>query len=359
MHDFISLDRLTDIFSRFHDLKIGLVGDLFLDRYLEIPAATDEQSIETGLVAYQVSHVRNSPGALGTVMNNLRALGVGTLVPVTIIGDDGHGFDLMKTLESMPADLSHVLRVPGRLTPTYTKPMKADGDGWRELNRLDIRTRRPLDNSDRNRLCARLERVFNETDGMIVLDQIADECGVVDEFVRERLLSLCRRRRDRLTFVDSRNRLSSFSTGTLKGNRPELLAAAGFATDQTDYASRPDCNSQPDDTAQPDAVERAARKLSGMTKRDVYATLGGDGILVTPAEGTQTRIPAIPLDSPLDIVGAGDSVTAGMVAALLAEAEPVEAAAIGNLVASITVQQIGTTGTATPNQVFERWSECR
>ena len=109
MLDIISLDRLTDIISRFHDLKIGLVGDLFLDRYLEIPAGPDELSIETGLEAYQVQRVRNAPGALGTVMSNLRSLGVGMLVPVTVIGDDGHGVDLMKTLESMPADLSHVV----------------------------------------------------------------------------------------------------------------------------------------------------------------------------------------------------------------------------------------------------------
>jgi sugar/nucleoside kinase (ribokinase family) len=45
------------------------------------------------------------------------------------------------------------------------------------------------------------------------------------------------------------------------------------------------------------------------------------------------------------------------VLSLLAGASPVEAAAIGNLVASVTVQQLGTTGTATPQQVVARWHE--
>jgi hypothetical protein len=36
---------------------------------------------------------------------------------------------------------------------------------------------------------------------------------------------------------------------------------------------------------------------------------------------------------------------------------PPQAAAFGNLVASITVQQLGTTGTATPAQVRMRWDE--
>jgi len=35
----------------------------------------------------------------------------------------------------------------------------------------------------------------------------------------------------------------------------------------------------------------------------------------------------------------------------------VEAALVANLVGSITVQQIGTTGTATPTQVRRRWKE--
>jgi sugar/nucleoside kinase (ribokinase family) len=62
------------------------------------------------------------------------------------------------------------------------------------------------------------------------------------------------------------------------------------------------------------------------------------------------------LDGPLDIVGAGDSATAGIVSALCAGATLEEAAIVGNVVASITVQQIGTTGTATQQQVREQFA---
>jgi len=66
-------------------------------------------------------------------------------------------------------------------------------------------------------------------------------------------------------------------------------------------------------------------------------------------------VAACPVSGPIDIVGAGDAATSGIVAALLAGATDFEAAALGNLVASITIQQLGTTGTATPQQVRERW----
>jgi len=66
-------------------------------------------------------------------------------------------------------------------------------------------------------------------------------------------------------------------------------------------------------------------------------------------------VPAIPVSGEIDIVGAGDSVMAGVVSALCCGAAPREAAFFGNLVASITIQQIGTTGTATPAQVREHF----
>lgn len=169
----LSLSRLEQLLGSFPRLTIGLVGDLFLDRYLEIEPGVEEPSIETGLEAYQIARVRNSPGALGTVMNNLAALGVGLLAPVTVIGDDGHGYDLLQELRKLPVDTRHVVRDGGRLTPTYTKPLKLAPDGsWCELNRLDVRTRGPLSDKTCERLCEELRRVFHSSDGLIVLDQI-------------------------------------------------------------------------------------------------------------------------------------------------------------------------------------------
>ncbi len=70
-----------------------------------------------------------------------------------------------------------------------------------------------------------------------------------------------------------------------------------------------------------------------------------------------TLVPGYPVEGPIDVVGAGDSATAGIVSALLSGASRLEAAAVGNLVASITVQQLGTTGTANPRQVIDRWQQ--
>jgi sugar/nucleoside kinase (ribokinase family) len=68
-------------------------------------------------------------------------------------------------------------------------------------------------------------------------------------------------------------------------------------------------------------------------------------------------VPAFPVDGPIDVVGAGDSTSAAIACAIAAGARMPEAAAFGNLVASITIQQLGTTGMATPEQVRRRLGE--
>ena len=338
----IDLDRLEALLAALPGLAIGLIGDLFLDRYLEIDSALNEPSLETGLVAYQVTRVRNSPGALGNVMNNLAALGVGRLLPVSVLGDDGQAFDVLRSLQSLPIDAAHIVRDATRLTPTYTKPLVREADGrWRELNRLDLRSRTPLSEETLARLLEHLDQVFAATAGLIVLDQVnEDGLGVVGAAVRARLAELARRDPGKLIFVDSRAHIGRFTCGTLKPNAHECLAWLG----------RP-----PTDNLA--ALVAAVAELSVRTSRPLYCTLSERGMLVVEPGGQPVHAPGYPVAGPVDIVGAGDSATAGIVASLLAGATRVEAAAVGNLVASVTVQQLGTTGTASPAQVIARWRE--
>src|SRR5438552_6492991 len=153
---------------------IGVLGDLFLDRYLDLDAALTEPSIETGLDAYQVVRVRSYPGAAGTIINNLVALGIGRVVPVTVIGDDGEGYELRQALARLPAeDASCVLSAADRRTPTYTKPMLcAAGEPPRELNRMDIKNRTPTPAAAEDAVIERLRERWSACDAWVVLDQV-------------------------------------------------------------------------------------------------------------------------------------------------------------------------------------------
>src|SRR5262249_571219 len=112
----------------------------------------------------------------------------------------------------------------------------------------------------------------------------------------------------------------------------------------------------------------AQDKASGLahdTGRHVFLTQGSTGIYLhipwrrhsTGASSGAYRVPAYPVSGPIDICGAGDSCSAGITCAMVSGATHEQAAAFGNLVASITIQQIGVTGTASPEQVRRRWRE--
>jgi sugar/nucleoside kinase (ribokinase family) len=71
----------------------------------------------------------------------------------------------------------------------------------------------------------------------------------------------------------------------------------------------------------------------------------------------ERHIPAIPVTGPIDVVGAGDSAMAGLIAALCAGGTLAESALVGNLAASLTIQQLGETGTTTRAQILTRFEE--
>lgn len=339
----IERDELTGWLARLPELRIGLIGDLFLDRYLEIDPAIEEVSVETGLQAHQVTRVRNSPGALGTVLKNLTALGATQLRPFSVIGDDGHGDDLLRELIALRVvDVSGVLRDRQRLTPTYTKPLVvAAGAPPRELSRLDVRSRSPIGEATLAQIAGQIRSAWDEVDGWIVLDQLpAGEEGVAGPSIRALLAELGAADPSKLVYCDSRANIGDFRGGVLKTNHLECFAAAGLA---------------PVDDV--DEVLRLATRRADELGLALHCTIGDAGAVVA-APGTDAQLVAgFAAPEPVDIVGAGDAATSGYVAAALAGATPAQAACVGNLVASITVQQIGCTGTATPSQVLARWEE--
>jgi len=319
---------------------VGLLGDLFLDRYFDIDAALNEPSIETGLDAYQIVGVRSYPGALGTVLNNLAALGVGRILPFAIIGDDGEGYELRQALGRIVAvDLDGIVTDPRRRTPTYTKPMlSAPGAAPRELNRLDIKNRLPTPADIQERIWEKLEQAWRGLDALIVLDQVSQaECGVVTTAMRERIAELGARNPEKFILADSRELIGAFRNVHLKPNRDECCRATGRSSERW---------------------EEAALELARRCGRRVFCTRGEEGIALVGSTPDQLRtIPPYPVTGPIDIVGAGDSCSAGITCAVTTGTSLEEAAAFGNLIASITVQQIGTTGTASPQQVRQRWRQ--
>jgi rfaE bifunctional protein kinase chain/domain len=334
----VSIDRLLDILDRMPELRILLAGDLFLDRYLEIDRSLTEVSLETGLEAHQVTEVRSSPGAGGNVIANLRALSVQVSV-VSIIGDDGEGYMLRRHLADLGVDTTGLVVAPDRVTPTYTKPMMHEPDGTvHELSRLDICNRTPTPARVEQAAVKMMQELASSADGILVADQVsAPEVGVVTTRLREALTESARTHPRKPHMVDSRMRVGLFERFMLKPNAAEALRAL---------------DREATDVIPLEQAGAAGSVLARRVGRTVFVTVGDRGILVCD-ERRSEHVPAVPVKGEIDVVGAGDTTISAMLASLCAGATETEAAEIGNLASSVTIQKIGTTGTASPQEVVE------
>jgi rfaE bifunctional protein kinase chain/domain len=327
--------RLTMLTQAFKGVRIAVCGDFFLDRYLWIDPTRAELSVETGLVAHQVTHQTSAPGAAGTVAANLAALGA-HVVCLGVVGDDGDGYTLRQGLQALGVDENLMILTPDRPTATYTKPVIRQPDNTVvERERLDIRSREPLPTRYTMQLAEHLETLAPRVDGIVFADQMPEHgSGVVDAHIHAAIERIAAAYPQLAMYADSRQRIGLFRDVVIKPNLHEARAALRG------------------DTAVPSDNEVLVGILAEHTRRPVVMTLGPAGVLVFE-NGATTHISGVPVDCPIDIVGAGDSVMAALAVSTAAGATLVEAAEIAMLVAAVTIRKLGTTGTATPAEILD------
>lgn len=329
--------RFDAITQRYGQLRVALVGDFCLDRYLEIDPGKSETSIETGLEVYNVTRVRSQPGAAGTILNNLVALGVGAIYPIGCCGTDGEGFELRRALNAKAGvHLAHFVETDLRRTFTYCKPIVVErGKAPRELNRLDSKNWSVTPESVRLQLAAGLEAIAPEVDAVIIMDQVdVPETGVVTPHLLQSIAGIAKGRPELLLIADSRRGLKGYPPLAFKMNRTELASLVG----KTAELSLAD-------------VRAAASDLARANGRPVFITLSEEGIVGADASGHVEHVPALPVRGEIDIVGAGDTVMANLTTALAGGASIHEAIELANAAAAIVIHQLGTTGTATREEL--------
>jgi rfaE bifunctional protein kinase chain/domain len=330
--------RFQEIAAGFRNLRIAVIGDFCLDRYLEIDPGRSETSIETGLEVYNVVNVRSQPGGAGTILNNLLDLGVGRIIPIGFCGIDGEGAELRGALAGLGerVDLEHFVETGERRTFTYTKPLLIrEGVPPQELNRLDFKNWSRTPNSLSETISNSLKRLAQSLDAIVVLDQVdVAGTGVVTDLVLETLAEIAKARPSMLILGDSRNGIGRFPAISLKVNDEEFRRQLSLADDQGD-------DSKP-------AVAVAKARGSNL-----FVTQGSKGILSASSEGESGHSPALPVRGAIDIVGAGDAVTANLAAVLAAGGSNQEAMETAMAAASVVIHKLGTTGTATPEEISE------
>lgn len=337
----ITRERLQDLVSNFSKTKIAVLGDLYLDRYGTgvMEGIAREAPIPILRLRGENCDIY-SPGGGANVCANVADLGPKTY-PISVFGDDSNGFELTNQLKARNMDTRYIVTDESRVTPTFEKFFaSAHGSPIQQVGRVDIENLNPISKDSEDRIIESLEDARNSVNAIVVADY-ADTPGtwVVTERVLEEIVKIGEET-DIPIISDSRTRIQIFKNTIAVPNEYEASVATGLYEDA--MAGIP-----PDPV-----VDKAGQLLSAKLRRPAFVTRGPKSISIYEGEKIQ-HIPSIQIKGEIDTCGAGDTVDAGIAAALASGATLGEAAEIGDIAAKITIKKIGTTGTATPEEMME------
>ena len=186
---------------------------------------------------------------------------------------------------------------------------------------LDVRRQRSFSDE----LADRITELATRVDVLLLLDQVElPETGVATKRVTEAAHAA----------------LTRHKAPARAGRQPPRLTAFPAARLQDECRrARPDDASTAIDL---EAVKSHAADLARATGQPVFVTLAECGIVgALPGERPE-HVQAHPVRGPIDVVGAGDAVTANLAAALAAGADAREAMELAMAAASLVIHQIGT-----------------
>jgi rfaE bifunctional protein kinase chain/domain len=318
----------AEILSQFPALRVLVAGDICLDRWCRYDPALALPSAETGIPRIAVVRTEVTPGAGGTVANNLAAMGVGTVSVLGVTGNDGFAWELRDALAQRGIDSSLLLTLPGVPTFTYTKLINSVTER-EDLPRVDFVQTRALDDDIEMRIVRALLDSAPNYDVIMVSDQAESTAGgVITAAVRGAVASIASASPEKVVWVDSREHVELFQGVITKPNRKEAEEASLRVLGRIDF--------------------RRLRSHVGAPL--MFVTQGDGGVRVYDTHG-EVWIRTAPVENPVDICGAGDSFSAGAACAYAVTRDPRAAAEFGNRVASVTIMKRGT-GTASPAEIM-------
>jgi D-beta-D-heptose 7-phosphate kinase/D-beta-D-heptose 1-phosphate adenosyltransferase len=327
----ISRQRLARIVKAFPGRRLGVVGDVMLDRYVWGKAGRLSPEAPVPVVDYVEE--RGVLGGAGNVAANLAALGA-RVAPFGVVGTDEFAAQLLQTFRDRKMPHRGIVADDARKTTVKTRIIA----GHQQVVRVDRETRAPLDAAVEEQLIRRTIGHLRPLQALVISDY---DKGVVTEDLAKRVLGACGRLGIPAFVKPKWSREFLYpSAHAIVLNRAEAAFLVRAALDSTA------------------AVEDAGRKLlEHFGASVVVITRGEQGLSVF--EHDQPRAFHVSATSEdvsygklarehqlgrqvFDVTGAGDTVLATLALAVAAGASIREAAVLANAAAGVAVGKLGT-----------------
>ena len=316
-----ALRKYLSLFEKFKNLKIAVVGDLILDKYLF--GKVERISPEAPVPIFEIEQEKARLGGAANVAANLKALGVGRVALLGRLGKDPEGEILKKLLQEKKIEN---LAVENKDIPTTRKTRLVARS--QQLIRIDREKRTPLSSWELKTL---KENLLSFKPHAVIVSDYAK--GV---FTKE-LASFLRKLKVPV-IADPR----PVNTPHYKGftcttpNLKEFSQMAQLLNLKGDFEKK--------------ALQM--RELLDLNR--LVVTLGDRGMALV-GEGKVKYFPAAAREV-YDVTGAGDTVVATLGAVVASGESWEEACFLANLAAGIVVGKLGT-ATATREEILKALKE--
>jgi D-beta-D-heptose 7-phosphate kinase/D-beta-D-heptose 1-phosphate adenosyltransferase len=330
-----SVPRLKRLIPRLRGKRIGVLGDMMLDRYLWGTAT--RLSPEAAVPVVNFVEQSECLGGAGNVAVNIAALG-GKVEAYGVLGKDAAGHSLLKCLREAHIGGKGVLADARRVTTVKTRIIARH----QQVVRVDRERREPLRAGTQEKLLRMLFAALKRLDALVLSDY--DKGLITDEFA------------DRVIRAAQKYKVPVFVG--LKTRRPHGCRGAYMIACNAGEAgllvNRPLTDEK--------SFEEAGRALlAHFACSTVVITRGEKGMSVfeessprhvhipaTSFEVTYARVGQAGIErgatgrQVFDVTGAGDTVLSVLALATAAKAPLVDAAMLANIAAGVVVGKLGT-----------------
>lgn len=306
---------MKNLFSKFKDTGILIIGDLMVDQY--IWGTVKRISPEAPVPVVEVSNENLTLGGAANVASNITSLG-GKVFIAGVIGDDDSGKILTRELKKNGINTDGIFIDKDRPTTVKTRIIAHN----QQVVRFDRESKSGISRSLTSSILEYVKECLPHIKGII----ISDYCkGVITKHLIRELISLTKSK----VFISADPKIGHFDyyrgVDIITPNLNE--ASFGSGVEITDEAT---------------LLEAGKVLLEKLSCAAVLITRGDQGMTLFEKNGKTTHIPTFAREV-YDVTGAGDTVIATLTLCRSAGLKLKESAIYANHAAGAVVGEVGTT----------------
>jgi rfaE bifunctional protein kinase chain/domain len=310
------LPDIKKIIENFSNVKVLIVGDVMLDRYLW--GSVNRISPEAPVPIVNVNKTSLVLGGAANVAANVAGLGAKPIL-IGVTGNDPEAKTLAEVLDKSNISSEFLMPLKERRTTIKTRLVAHN----QHVVRFDQETTNSVSEAETNSVFEQIENALGEASIIIISDYAK---GLLTDSLLTRLITSAKGK-NKFILVDPKGKdFSKYQGATiLTPNRREAAEAANL-----------DENTE-------NLIEKAGKKLlDDLSLQALLITQGERGLTLLQKDLEIFHLEALARNV-YDVTGAGDTVIASFAVAIGAGADYYEAAKFANISAGLVVEQIGTT----------------